>query len=133
MKIALFPNYEKNRTEELLKKVISILENNGAEYVIHNGADANDYSKVDLAITVGGDGTLIKHAKAAAVSSVPCIGINTGRLGFLTNLDAENIDMLEGIFGGKYKSESLIYENIKQMRHNTLKIGNIAHFCNIHF
>ena len=126
MKIALFPNYEKNRTEELLKKVISILENNGAEYVIHNGADANDYSKVDLAITVGGDGTLIKHAKAAAVSSVPCIGINTGRLGFLTNLVAENIDMLEGIFGGKYKSESRMMLSVTAEKDGNIVYSGIA-------
>ncbi len=106
MKIALFPNYEKSGTEELLKRIISIFNSNGAEYVIHNGTDESDYSDIDLAITVGGDGTLIKHAKAAAFSSVPCIGVNTGRLGFLTNLDAENIDLLECFFKGTYKIES---------------------------
>ncbi len=106
MKVALFPNFEKSGTEELLGKVVAILEKNCAEYVVHSRPDESDYSDLDLAITVGGDGTLIKHAKAAARSSVPCIGINTGRLGFLTNLDADNIDLLEGIFVGKYKSES---------------------------
>jgi len=106
MKIALFPNFEKNGTEELLKRTKLILENNGAEYAVHKDQDEINYSDVDLAITVGGDGTLIKQAKAAAVYSVPCIGINTGRLGFLTNLEAENIDLLECFFSGKYKTES---------------------------
>ncbi len=106
MKLALFPNFEKNGTEAILEKIISILNKNSVEYIVYTSPEGNDYSSIDVAVTVGGDGTLIKHAKAAAVNSVPCIGINTGRLGFLTNLDAENADLLERLFSGNYTVES---------------------------
>ena len=41
-----------------------------------------------LIITVGGDGTLLRTARHAVERDVPLLGINTGRLGFLTELDA---------------------------------------------
>ena len=40
----------------------------------------------DLVITVGGDGTILRAAKATAPAGIPVVGINMGRLGFLTEL-----------------------------------------------
>ena len=49
-----------------------------------NGARAEDAA---LFITVGGDGTLLRAARVATEIGAPLLGINTGRLGFLTELD----------------------------------------------
>ncbi|HEX8805811.1 MAG TPA: NAD(+)/NADH kinase, partial [Candidatus Aquilonibacter sp.] len=49
-----------------------------------NGARAEDST---LFITVGGDGTLLRAARVATEIDAPLLGINTGRLGFLTELD----------------------------------------------
>ncbi|HTV93377.1 MAG TPA: NAD(+)/NADH kinase [Verrucomicrobiae bacterium] len=49
-----------------------------------NGAHAEDAA---LFITVGGDGTLLRAARVATAIGAPLLGINTGRLGFLTELD----------------------------------------------
>lgn len=49
-----------------------------------NGARAEDSA---LFITVGGDGTLLRAARVATEIGAPLLGINTGRLGFLTELD----------------------------------------------
>ncbi len=106
MKIALFPNYEKEGTKTILEKIKSILNNNAAEYSVYDSADESAYKDCDIVITIGGDGTLIKHAKAASVYSKPCLGINTGRLGFLTNLDSSNLSLLEKLFSGEYEVES---------------------------
>ena len=38
-------------------------------------------------ITVGGDGSIISHGKLAAVWGIPLLGVNTGRLGFMANLE----------------------------------------------
>jgi len=60
----------------------------------------------DLAITVGGDGTLLGAARALASSGVPLLGINLGRLGFLADLASEAIETcLEPILGGEFDAE----------------------------
>ncbi len=126
MKFALFPNFEKNGTEALLEKIKSILDKNSAEYIVYTDMEENDYNDINLAITVGGDGTLIKHAKAAAVNSVPCIGINTGRLGFLTNLDADNAHLLEELFSGKYSVESRMMLSVSAEKNGEQIYSGIA-------
>lgn len=52
-------------------------------------------SSVDLAIVIGGDGTLLNIARALAPHGTPIAGVNKGRLGFLTDLSMGS--MLEGI------------------------------------
>lgn len=58
---------------------------------------------LDLLITLGGDGTILRAARMSARHKVPILGINLGRLGFLTELTPENWeeklpDMLEGYY-----------------------------------
>jgi NAD+ kinase len=63
--------------------------------------------KVDLAIVMGGDGTMLSVARALKDSLIPLVGINRGRFGFLTDLRAE--EMLQGIdeiLDGQYQAES---------------------------
>lgn len=57
----------------------------------------------DLAVVVGGDGTLLSCARLMAEHGVPLIGVNLGRLGFLTDIPAERVtetlaDVLDGNF-----------------------------------
>lgn len=50
---------------------------------------------IDLAVVVGGDGTMLHVARSLASYALPMIGINLGRLGFLTDLSADR--MYEGL------------------------------------
>lgn len=50
----------------------------------------------DLVIAVGGDGTLLAAARSVAKHRVPIIGINLGRLGFLTDISADNMEDVVG-------------------------------------
>ena len=54
-----------------------------------------DLSGLDLVITVGGDGTILRAARLAAPAEVPILGVNLGRLGFMTELKVA--DALERI------------------------------------
>lgn len=61
----------------------------------------------DLAIVVGGDGTLLNAARMLAPADVALIGINLGRLGFLTDVLPEGMtDQLDRILEGDYREES---------------------------
>jgi NAD+ kinase len=63
--------------------------------------------EVKLAIVIGGDGTMLSIARQLAPFDVPLIGINQGRLGFLTDIavaDMENV--LAAMLGGAYTEET---------------------------
>ena len=63
-------------------------------------------AKSDLAIVVGGDGTLISCAREMADNGVPLVGVNLGRLGFLTDIPADNVGpAIEGILDGEFTPE----------------------------
>lgn len=64
-------------------------------------------SKVDLAIVMGGDGTMLGVARALEDCNIPLIGINRGRFGFLTDLRAEGmLKAMDSILAGEYQTES---------------------------
>jgi len=54
--------------------------------------DYNDLSGVDYLFSIGGDGTLLKTVTFVRDSGIPILGINTGRLGFLTSIATEEVD-----------------------------------------
>ena len=57
----------------------------------------------DLAIAIGGDGTMLKAAHMVADHDIPLLGINRGRLGFLADIPANSVEiMLEKILDGEY-------------------------------
>ena len=61
---------------------------------------------VDLAIVLGGDGTMLNIARTLSLSRVPLVGVNQGRLGFLTDLSLENMqDCIAAMLEGKFVTE----------------------------
>lgn len=62
--------------------------------------------RCSLAVVVGGDGTLLRAARAMAQFGVPLVGINLGRLGFLVDILPKDIETrMEKILGGEYDEE----------------------------
>ncbi|USX26513.1 NAD kinase [Oxalobacteraceae bacterium OTU3CINTB1] len=63
-------------------------------------------AECDAAIVMGGDGTMLGIARQLAPFDVPLIGINQGRLGFMTDIPLDGmLDVLAKILGGSYKAE----------------------------
>lgn len=61
---------------------------------------------IDLAVVVGGDGTMLAAARQLATCSVPVIGINQGRLGFITDIALDQLEStLTPMLHGEYESE----------------------------
>jgi NAD+ kinase len=64
-------------------------------------------SEADLAVVIGGDGTLLNAARQLGERAVPLVGVNLGRLGFLTDLSrADAQRQLGEILDGHYNAES---------------------------
>ena len=60
----------------------------------------------DLAIVIGGDGTMLNIARAMAPHDVPVVGVNQGRLGFLTDISTENmVKTIGALLDGKFVTE----------------------------
>lgn len=62
---------------------------------------------IDYVISMGGDGTLLKAASKVGARSVPIIGINMGRLGYLADVPATDIEeAIERLYSGDYVTEN---------------------------
>jgi NAD+ kinase len=62
--------------------------------------------KIDLILVIGGDGTMIRAIENLLILKTPFLGINIGKLGFLTDIDVESIVFeLPKIFKGEYVDE----------------------------
>lgn len=78
-------------------------------------------------ITVGGDGSIISHGKLAAVWGIPLMGVNTGRLGFMANLEPGDIKRIPEIITGNFRvsrrmmmSVDVSYANVGKLHQNCL-------------
>jgi NAD+ kinase len=88
---------------EVLDKLQGVLSARGVEVL----ADPlTTKVRPDLAIVVGGDGTLLNCARIMAERNVPLVGINLGRLGFLTDIAAKDLsEAINSILDGDYAAE----------------------------
>ena len=73
----------------------------------HDGliADGDNFT-ADMAISIGGDGTFLRTASCIRHRGIPILGVNTGRLGFMTDVRPEEIDAaVRDIFDQQYQVE----------------------------
>ena len=75
----------------------------------------------DIAITVGGDGTIIHAAKYAARFNKPLIGVNVGRLGFAADIEIDGINELTRILDGDYSVEERILFDVEVIKNGVSK------------
>jgi NAD+ kinase len=83
--IALYVDTERENARATAGRIAQDFRAQGFDVVDRAAADS-----ASLIITVGGDGTLLRAARIAIQGDVPLLGINTGRLGFLTELDEDD-------------------------------------------
>ena len=93
-----------------------------------HGADSAESGEGSVCmITVGGDGSIISHGKLAAKWGIPLLGVNTGRLGFMANLEPAEIKRIPDILRSEFRvsrrmimEASITYANGDSMKQNTL-------------
>ena len=117
--IAVMPNLTKTGAYETSLQAIQILSELGMqilmecslsrlykdENIIFFGSEYTMLKSCDMVLTIGGDGTIIHAARKSAPLDKPLLGINTGRLGFVAELEPNELDMLQRIAEGNYSVE----------------------------
>jgi NAD+ kinase len=112
MRIALVGIKAKPEFKEFYTKLYTVFNQNGIETLtyyllrqelhkmgVHPEKDyafrnAQEWDKVDLIISLGGDGTVLEAARIAGSLEIPILGINLGRLGFLATTTMDKLDEL---------------------------------------
>jgi NAD+ kinase len=70
------------------------------------GALAEEGTDIDLAVSLGGDGTMLRTVALASAKGVPVLGVNLGRLGYLTEIEPAGLrGALERFLAGDYELE----------------------------
>lgn len=102
--VGLYPNLDKPEARPVVEEAISLLLAHGAGVVLPQREAqclerpelglATRYwgRRVAFALSFGGDGTLLSAAKRLAPQGVPLLGVNLGRLGFLTELEPNDLE-----------------------------------------
>ena len=110
MWIAVVPNQAKTESTALMQTVSQRLAQLGANVrVVCSEGNLPSMAQLtaaltgcDMAVAIGGDGTIVHVAKAAAVVGCPVLGINAGHLGFLAGLEADELEALPALLSGDY-------------------------------
>lgn len=61
------------------------------------------YSMAELAVVLGGDGAMLDAARRAASAGIPILGINMGRVGYMSELEIDELELLDRVFDGAYR------------------------------
>lgn len=64
------------------------------------------YKLCDLVIALGGDGTILRIAAKASRLDKPVIGVNLGRVGYLSEIELHEIELFGNLFSGDYRIEN---------------------------
>lgn len=121
MKIALITNFNINEKANAAMKVAEKLIGYGAVILVSSSyreriarlhsqrpyiqfdSMANIYKTCDMIVVLGGDGTIMESARQAASRDIPVLGINLGHLGYLAELEMNELDLLDKVMKGDYR------------------------------
>lgn len=125
MKIAIYGRPFKNRLNQYVDQIVGMMKSHGFSFSISKPyadflfnskiidlrnstfePDQVDISDYCCLVSIGGDGTLLDTVTIIGNSGVPVIGINAGRLGFISSISIDELnDVLISLKSGNYKCE----------------------------
>lgn len=115
-RVGIIPNIHKDRDLKTTKKLVKfILERDGIPYLNeiiaskmgyseYGKSSSEIYGECDFIIVLGGDGTILNVARQCAVYSTPILGVNLGHLGFLAEVDNNEVfDAVEKLYNNDFQ------------------------------
>lgn len=148
MKIGIFGSDYQAGKQNSIKQLFDLLHAKGASVYIENhfhnyltkqfaftpiisGNIGEDPLPLDMVISLGGDGTFLRTAAWVSRQNIPILGINTGRLGFLANIETKDIvETIEDIYNNEYEIEErsllTLKTDLPYFRENNNALNEIA-------
>ena len=137
LQLAVFPNKSKQRAGEIVDRIFHYYQNKDVRLVMP-ASDARLFHKddyglpcvervhVDMALSIGGDGTLLGVCRRFTGQEVPVCGINLGTLGFLADIEVHELESrLAQILSGEYRIENrLLLSAYIRNEYNEKYLGN---------
>jgi len=119
-RVGLLGRREHPGVNQIVADLLALLDARGVDVVLEDRlATLSHFEKramqardvigetVDLAIVIGGDGSLLSAARTLVKHNTPVIGINRGRLGFLTDVSPDELaEQVTAVLDGKYRRDS---------------------------
>lgn len=128
MKISIFPNFNNDGVLQTCEEICKELDKLGVEYSVAKCNESDETGTLplffdtneliencDIVIVVGGDGTTLNVAKAASLHNKLTLGINAGRLGFMSGLERDELSLLNRLVSGDYEVEERMMINARLM------------------
>jgi NAD+ kinase len=120
--VALIGKYTNPEIREPLLVLAGFLRERGVDVIVEektaHSLNIKDYpgvhlnaigARADLAVVLGGDGTMLAVGRGLVDSSIPLVGVNRGRFGFLTDVTTESmLETMHSILAGAYTLEDRI-------------------------
>lgn len=114
--IGIYPNPDKDPELAGTKRVVAALAGRarlliGSKFGAHTlpGAefvpDERLFSEPEAMIVLGGDGTILEAARSCAPAGIPLLGINLGRVGYMAELELDELPLLDRLLGGDFRIE----------------------------
>lgn len=139
-KVVLCPNPYRDHELKVARQSKELLESLGMETVVclpfqREGYDELDmpirplYQEIksaDLLIAFGGDGTILHLARTVALNDVPVLGINLGSLGFMSELEPNELERLRDLASWDFTVESRMMLDVTVIRDGRSVYNNIA-------
>lgn len=101
-------------------------EGYGAELGLRITPLHQEIRSADLLIAFGGDGTILHLARTVALHSVPVLGVNLGSLGFMSELEVDELDRLRDLADWSFDVESRMMLDVSVLRGGKSVYNNIA-------
>ena len=110
-RVAVVTHGRAETSGDVLTRLRTLADERGIELLLADdelekhgvGSEDGDSSRADLAVVLGGDGTMLRALQRFLGTTVPVIGVNLGRVGFLASINPDALEEgLVRVFGGEY-------------------------------
>ncbi len=105
MKVVVIPNKQKDNELFYTNKLTALLDSYDCTYTVCLDDGISPYEEADLCIVLGGDGSIMRASHNAAKLGIPILSVNLGRMGYMAELEKDELHLIDSYFSGDYQIE----------------------------